>query len=212
MNCTCGHPRTQHKGGTNGCRNCDLGCARYEPDTRADAAEKTRVLEAVATVCEDQAGRARTELGQESTSARLRAVEAERDEAQAQRDANMRASAEAASKLIEQRDGAADHWAEARDRIEELEQLLADAGLKLVQQGNEYSAELVRVRGLLEQASAEQAQVSVSAVAPLRIGPVELYGYDAWQCDVCGGRYRPNHNHPCGELRPVRVSITERAG
>lgn len=32
---TCGHPQSQHKTGKGGCRACDLGCARYEPETAA---------------------------------------------------------------------------------------------------------------------------------------------------------------------------------
>jgi hypothetical protein len=77
---TCGDPQTQHKGGKGGCRRCEFGCAEFAPDVAAEAAEKERVLTAVAEVCEDQAEQARGELGQQSTSARLREVERERDQ------------------------------------------------------------------------------------------------------------------------------------
>ncbi|WP_328465483.1 hypothetical protein OHA21_43705 [Actinoplanes sp. NBC_00393] len=31
----CGDPQSQHKGGKGGCRHCELGCARYEPEFAA---------------------------------------------------------------------------------------------------------------------------------------------------------------------------------
>lgn len=68
--CLCGDPKSVHRLGRKGCKALDCGCAAFE--AADDAAEKTRVLEVVANVCEDQADRARTELGQQSTSARLR--------------------------------------------------------------------------------------------------------------------------------------------
>lgn len=120
--CLCGDPKSVHRLGRKGCKALDCGCAAFE--AADDAAEKTRVLEVVANVCEDQADRARTELGQQSTSARLRValeantqlvmehakcvidanqmrkVRAQRDEALAQRDgARM-----AADQLIGERD------------------------------------------------------------------------------------------------------------
>lgn len=240
--CLCGDAKSVHRLGRKGCKAPDCGCGLFE--AADDAAEKTRVLEVVATVCEDQADRARTELGQESASARLRAVEAENEVLRAEVDrlTGVLANADAAGvrvvnelrEVTAERDEALGDAERARRywhncsadrdaikaRCDSLEQLLADATRKLVEQGNEYSAELVRLRVLLEDAEkriAEQellAEFTEQHVRDMQddgvIPPVELYGYDAWQCDTCGSRYRPFHDHPCGPLKPVRVSITER--
>ena len=48
--CTCGHPQSQHKGGKGGCRNCDLGCARFEPETAAEPAVAPVPAEELAAV------------------------------------------------------------------------------------------------------------------------------------------------------------------
>lgn len=73
----------------------------------------------------------------------------------------------------------------------------------------ELAAELKGARDEIERLrAAADGYLQARPAAP---DVVELYGYDAWQCDVCGSRYRPNHNHPCGPLKPVRVSIQPRS-
>lgn len=60
--CLCGDARDMHRG-RGGCRLVDCGCDRFEADEEAAAAEHTRVLTAVAEVCEYRAAKARQELG-----------------------------------------------------------------------------------------------------------------------------------------------------
>jgi len=94
--CECTHPKSQHKRERDGCRSpeCAGACAKFECDLKASEAaqgvEQARVLTVVAEVCEDQAEKARAELGEEPRSghpvlrtlrARVAAVEQERDEA-----------------------------------------------------------------------------------------------------------------------------------
>lgn len=208
--CLCGDRRSEHRLGRRGCKALDCGCGEFDP---ADAMT--------------------VEFAEKSTSARLREVEAERDElarlvdqkqtsllessdlltacrarveaVEHERDANMTASARAARKLIEERDGAAEQWAKARARIVELEQLLADAALKLV--GVERERDGWRDRALhFEERAVDQLAATVQAQ---RAQVVEIHGWNAFQCLTCGNRYRIpfNHEHP---LTPVRVSITER--
>lgn len=98
--CECGHPQSQHKLGKGGCRNPDCWCARFEVApvslggvTAAEAAEalKVNLPKLAATGASFAAGgiiRQPVMPGGESTSAELRRVEAERDEALAvQKDA-----------------------------------------------------------------------------------------------------------------------------
>lgn len=45
--CTCGHPQSKHKGLKLGCRGCDIGCSRYEPEEASQpAADDERELAA----------------------------------------------------------------------------------------------------------------------------------------------------------------------
>lgn len=131
---TCGDPQTQHKGGKGGCRHCEFGCAEFAPDVAAEAAEKERVLTAVAEVCEDQAGQARTELGQRSASERLREVE------------------QAHASLVEQIEGAEQQIAQLereRDSFARNEEKLAARRDELFDEGVGLKSELTEVRNEL---------------------------------------------------------------
>jgi hypothetical protein len=116
---------------------------------------------------------------------------------------------EVARWLQAERNDAADterELAGARGRIAEMDQLLADAALKLVNQQTESAAEVERLRTLVGQADERFTQLRAELPAP----PVELYGYDAFQCLTCGSRYRLRHTDHPHPLAPVRISIYER--
>lgn len=51
--CTCGHPQSKHKLGKNGCRGCDIGCARFVPETPAELAVEPVLAEELAAVAEE---------------------------------------------------------------------------------------------------------------------------------------------------------------
>lgn len=53
------------------------------------------------------------------------------------------------------------------------------------------------------------AERDAALLAPPKADGGRIYDqYAAYQCTTCGGRYRPFHNHPCGPLKPIRVTIT----
>lgn len=114
--CRCGHPASQHRGGTYACRDC--GCHRYEPDIAGVALAQT-----------------------ESTSARLARVTAERDElAQQLRAVNdERTAALAAVVRVRrardiaeaERDQAKQSLAEALDQAGDAERECAELRLEL---------------------------------------------------------------------------------
>lgn len=70
--CECKHPKPRHQGGTYWCLTPDCACKRYTPDFRADA---RKAVEAAYEAGDSVLG--------ESTSVRLRRVEAECDELRA---------------------------------------------------------------------------------------------------------------------------------
>ena len=121
--CVCGDPRCEHKRGTGGCRNPECGCGKYVASGVGGIVESigpfdpgngcvlpvSSVIDVAALLAEAQADADR----EAELAARLAEVERERD-------ANMRASADAARKLIAERDGAAEQWAKAREEIERL--------------------------------------------------------------------------------------------
>jgi hypothetical protein len=96
--CRCGHPAGQHAGGTYGCRFCERGCNRYEPDIAAVALVLARDADAdefLAKVIDQEAADNAERQGEHSDCLRQmakltgRVVEArkERDEARAALDA-----------------------------------------------------------------------------------------------------------------------------
>lgn len=188
--CECGHQKFRHKGGKQGCRNCDLGCARYTPDTAAAAVEKTRVLTAVAEVCEDQAEQARAELGQPSTSARLAEVERQRDEACALSVELLR-DTDRLREVERERDEMAGLRAEAVDQIR-----------RVARARDLMQAELVTARGELEQLRAGMAQAH--ARGP-RVDDL-VFAADARHCAACG--WTSNHETHPHPTTPVRVVIS----
>jgi hypothetical protein len=121
-------------------------------------------------------------------AARLADVERERDEAR--RDATsarrrVNESTEAEALALEQA---------ARSRRERDEAVA------------ERRAEAERLGALLEQAEHYARDLQERGIEP---ASERLYDtHVRYLCTVCGGRYREHHNHPCGRLVPVRVSIT----
>lgn len=81
--CECAHPQTQHKGLKDGCRRCDLGCARYVEDAEATAKAQAEFADVgvddARRLAEAHAEKEREAA--ESAAARLRRVTQERDEA-----------------------------------------------------------------------------------------------------------------------------------
>lgn len=188
---TCGDPQSQHKGGRGGCRHCEFGCGEYVPDETADAAETERVLTAVAEVCEDQAEKARVELGQPSASERLREVERERDE---WHERSSHFEARVVDQLSEtvkaQRELAA-----ARQEIERLAEDVLQCGLAL----DSSREELEQLRADLAQAEARGPHVDDL-----------IFAAEAQHCPPCGwtSGYE-THPHP---TIPVRVVIHRTQG
>lgn len=245
----CEHEQSRHKGGTDGCRRCDLGCTLFElPETvladleqdldRLEATDPAvaeaaaRLDETVAAIvtkakaascpCGDffagdpsdaHSAQHTAWLGRddahplvvainaatagESPSAALRRVEQERDEALAVRkdavDAFVRISDQLALKKAE--------LASAQQELKELRERADRRRAEAVLQAREVS----RLRQRLIAAEA--------AAAP---AAAEVFAFDAWQCLTpggCGARYTrrtATTNHPCGDLTPVRVTITHR--
>lgn len=217
MTCsTCGHPQNRHKLGKGGCRNCEFGCREFVSAEAADVAEKERVLNVVANVCEDQADRARAELGQPTIAEQLAARERERDELASHLEGSRRVNAD----LMAERDGYKEAARSHQRRAEQAATACDTALRKRDEARAELAAANARIRDLaceLEQASAEIERLRSAAEGYLQAlpDPEVIYAYDAWQCllpDGCGSRYIPataaeDHPHP---LTPVRVTITHR--
>jgi hypothetical protein len=205
--CLCGDLQSQHRLGKRGCKVPDCGCDRFE--AADDAAEKERVNRALIPVLEDNAERLRAELGQQSTSARLREVERELGEAREEADRRLNEALMAKLAVERERDEALGdakrargYWhtcSADRDRIKaELDRRVREVG--------DLAKRVDELEQLAEFTEQHVRDMQDAGVIP----PVEIHGWDAWQCDTCGSRYRPFHDHPCGPLKPVRVSITER--
>ena len=202
--CTCGHPQSQHKSGKQGCRNCDIGCARYEPDEAAQVAETERVLTAVAEVCEDQADRARVELGQPSTAAQLDELRRGRDEA-----------VERALELAEGLASTRQELEQFRRREERIQAEWRDLLIALGIDPDGAVPVLMaakQVRGDLDQALARVDELAA------QLEQAEQYARDlhgvvidqaAQHCPPCGWTGREPHPHP---TIPVRVLIHRTEG
>lgn len=188
--CLCGDRKSEHRLGRKGCKALDCGCSAFEVAELATGGIVTGLVPFPPVGCV---------IEQPSTSARLREVERELAEVRAERDM-VKAKLDAA--LLQ----SAAKVDAGQARVAELEQLLADAALKLTRQKSEAAVEIQRLGLLLKNADERFTTLR----SELAAAPVELYGYDAWLCEVCGSRYRPFHTHACGPLTPVRVSITER--
>lgn len=52
LDCTCGHPQSRHKSLKLGCRGCDIGCSRFEPETRPEPVEPVPAEELAAVADE----------------------------------------------------------------------------------------------------------------------------------------------------------------
>jgi hypothetical protein len=143
---TCGDPQSRHKLGKGGCRGCDIGCARFEPETAAEPVEPVPADELV-SVADDAVPytSARPMLSFDAVNEQLREVERERDEARA-----AVADVEGERKLTaEQRDEAErarDELAVAVDRLQErlgeASDLLTAKRAELEQMG-EFRAEAI---------------------------------------------------------------------
>ena len=240
----CGDPKTQHKGGTGGCRHCELGCARFVPSATAPVDEP-----------QDLAGLERDLDELEATDPAVGVATARLDETVAsilaKRNAELAALREAATcgwcdgtgvapaeRFGRDADGAPMHdenqpcpegcevvgWLQAeRNDAADAERELVTLRAELAQRAEALlreQAEHAKTRQRLAQAHhrLEVALVARDERAVDRISEhvakaaptVELSGYDAWQCMTCGSRYRPFHEHPCGPLIAVRVSVTTR--
>lgn len=200
----CGDPKSQHKGGTGGCRHCELGCARFVPETpqdltglEQDLAELEATDPAVAEAAKqlDETTSAIVSASEQlrTTRASLARVERERDEARA-----AVADVEQHRKLA----------AERLTRVE-TELRLAEASLKAMADDlraaqeeahtlrNSEDLEVATLRGQL----ADQGEV--------------LTQYVAHQCLTCAARYIPDtaaaagHDHP---VTRVRVTVTRLGG
>lgn len=205
--CRCGEERAEHKRGTGGCKDPDCGCAKFEPTDRSAPQLTGPVLDVGVLLGEVQADadreaeltatvdRLTAELGRamgslRATERELATLASERDEARRQRDAWMQTQTESAQKLTAERDGAAEQWAKARERLEALRGDLAAVKRQLTRE----QAETAKLRAQLDRGDLGQ----------------RLYtAYDVWLCTVCGGRYRHHHNHPCAPLTErLHVVIT----
>lgn len=216
--CECEHPKSQHKREREGCRALDCGCAKFEADMAASAAaqgvDRTRVLTAVAEVCEDQAAKARAELAGEPgarlllTHQRLAEVEQERNAAYALVEKIPgRKPIDVLREVIAGGEGARIELVSARQELEQLAEALAEAGER-INGMREANVRLLRERDIARDAVRKTAEISASFGV--------LYAYDAWSCLTeggCGSRYTMPAaalEHRCGPLTPVRVSITHR--
>ncbi|GIE75767.1 hypothetical protein Aph02nite_17170 [Actinoplanes philippinensis] len=113
--CVCGHPQGRHLLARRDCKSC-RDCTAFE-------AAAVVALDVTALLAEVEGDASR----EADLAARLADVERQLAEARRQRDANMTASADAARKLIAERDGAAERWANAREEIERLTAQLGQA-------------------------------------------------------------------------------------
>jgi chromosome segregation ATPase len=223
LDCRCGHPQSQHAGGRRGCRNCDLGCSRFEPDEAAAAAERTRVLEAVATVCASQADQARMELGQQPTSARLQLVEAELSSARQEIAACEAERAGAQERLAEvehERDELARAGDRLQQRLDEFSDLFTGKRAELEEmrrsrdhhrrRGDQAHAQLDDLRRGRDEAVDRALELAAELERVHKAGDAIVSAL-AQHCPPCrwtGGRHEP-HPHP---TEPVRVVIHRTEG
>lgn len=198
--CECEHPKSQHKRERDGCRAVDCGCAKFEADLKASAAaqgvERARVATAVAAV---------DEHGGESTSARLRRVEQERDQL-ADEVKTLKHSESLDAVTLAAVDRAAGRDIAKPDeplitRVADLKRGRTEA----TQRALELAAELASARTELEKLRGAQADLLAGGPAPSgRVISVQ----QRYLCETCGGRYgKPFTDHPCGRLTPVVVTI-----
>jgi hypothetical protein len=205
--CLCGDKRSEHRLGRKGCKALDCGCSAFE--AADDAAEKERVNRALIPVLEDNADRMRAELGEQSISARLREVERELFETQELVDQKQQRLMEASDLLTATR-----ARQEQTERERDMAQAKLDSALlqsaaevaRVREQRDGFAARVDELQVLLEHAEQYARDLQSNG----DVAPVEIHGWDAWQCFTCGSRYRRSFDHACGPLRPVRVSITER--
>jgi hypothetical protein len=232
--CECGHPKSQHKREREGCRSveCAGACSKFVADMKASTAaqgvDRTRVLTAVAEVCEDQAAKARAELGPQpipqgwvpperrADAERLAKAERERDELSSALDqvgSDLKHSINALAAVIVDMD-------ERR-----AERDLARAELVSVRQENEQLHGLV---ARVEQAAGidrerDRGVDLADRVQSIRDGRTEaishfvavagerdvLASHQRYLCETCGARYGIAYtDHEHGPLTPVTVTIT----
>lgn len=176
-------------------------------------------------------------VAEESTSAALRRVEQERDEALTRASDLEQARVELAEAkrtldlflednqdLRSARDGYFDRATKAEAELAsartELEQLrgaenerdaMAVDYAQLDLDRNALQAQVEKLRAALQRADRALLSSPATGAALDRafLGPAEIYAYDAWQCTTCSNHYTHQAEHP-HPLTPVRVTNARR--
>lgn len=98
--------------------------------------------------------------------------------------------------------------ADVRNQLTEMAEMRAEAVARIREVAKQRGDALVRVTEL-EALLAHAEQYARDLQDNGDVAPIEIHGWDAWQCLTCGNRYRRDFQHEHA-LIPVRVSITER--
>jgi hypothetical protein len=229
--CECEHPQSQHKLSKGGCRALDCYCSKFvsgykpEPDPEpqpvdeaARAGQTTADIEASGhlPVIEIQPAdptqldttgwvdKTVDSILAEPTSAALRRVEQERDQAKA-----LRFKAEAAAgRLVDERDLARAELATARTAYLAQSAELTSARTELEQVKRDWDSMAVELASVKD-AATRKVTALLEAHAPAE---PPLWQYTVWFCQPatgCGQRYSQDQpDHECGPLTAAVVTIT----
>jgi DNA repair exonuclease SbcCD ATPase subunit len=230
--CLCGCQKADHKQGKKACGRCGV-CDAFELDGEVPTSQLARerpFLTSVEVEAVDVEG--------ESTSARLRRVEQQRDQAremwETARDAHAATLAEldgvreqlkqmsgfraeaiaACASVRDERDLARAELASARTELEHMRENDRIRARVVVERNAELASarqELDQLRAQLAAAHADTTNAVIAMTARAQVDALDRQ--HRFLCKACGARYgKPYPDHEHGPLTPVTVLIIEEQG